>query len=143
MTYTPSETEKSLAAALQLASLVLFFIPALVIRQTRWQRSPYIRLWAKANLLWSLFLVVPTATLYILGWLVGAADVFVVTWAAHAMMVIVCAFASMFNRPIGYFIITNRYCRGEMADVFGAAVLPPGSGGMASASSDGRRHHGA
>ncbi|MND04091.1 hypothetical protein D3C83_242150 [compost metagenome] len=40
------------------------------------------------------------------------------------MMVVVCAFASMFNRPIGYFIITRRYCQAEMAGVFGAALAP-------------------
>jgi hypothetical protein len=45
-------------------------------------------------------------------------------WCAHTMMVIVCAFASMFNRPIGYFIITRRYCSAEMAGVFGAALAP-------------------
>jgi hypothetical protein len=131
MTYTPSETEKSLAALIQLLSLVLFFIPSLIILQTRWRRSPYIRLWAKANMLWSLFLVVPTVTLYMLELLVGGNDVFVVTWSAHVMMVIVCAFASMFNRPIGYFVITNRYCGREMADVYGAAVRRPGDAGPA------------
>ena len=111
MTYTPSESERSMAAVVQLLSIGLFFVPALVILQTRWKESPYIQLWAKANLIWSLFLLVPGVTLVLLDLLVGANDVYVVVWAAHAMMVVVCAFASMFNRPIGYFIITKRYCR--------------------------------
>jgi hypothetical protein len=125
MTYTPSETERSVAAGIQLASIFLFFVPALVILQSRWRRSPYVLLWAKANLIWSLFLIVPMATLVLLELLVGADDVYVVVWCAHTMMVIVCAFASMFNRPVGYFIISRRYCREEMARVFGAAVAPP------------------
>jgi hypothetical protein len=126
MTYTPSETERSLAAGIQLASIVFFFVPAAVILQTRWRKSPYILLWAKANLIWSLFLLVPLATLLLLKLLVNAADVYVGVWCAHAMMVIVCAFASAFNRPLGYFLITRRYCREEMAGVFGAALAPDG-----------------
>jgi len=124
MTYTPSETERSLAAAIQLMSTVLFFIPAAIILRTRWRKSPYILLWAKANLIWSLFMLVPAATLLLLDLLVGANEVYVVVWCAHVMMVVVCAFASMFNRPIGYFIITRRYCQAEMAGVFGAALAP-------------------
>ncbi|MCB9849966.1 MAG: hypothetical protein H6817_04605 [Phycisphaerales bacterium] len=124
MTYTPSESERSVAAAVQVLSVGLFFIPALVILQTRWKESPYIQLWAKANLIWSLFLVVPLVTLVLLRLLVDAGDVYFVVWSAHMMMVVVCAFASMFNRPIGYFIITKRYCRAEMAGVFGAAMVP-------------------
>ena len=123
MTYTPSENERSVAAGVQLASIVLFFVPALVILQSRWRKSPYIQLWAKANLIWSLFLAVPIVTLLVLQWLVGANGVYFGVWAAHMMMVIVCAFASMFNRPIGYFIITRRYCRDEMARVYGAALV--------------------
>lgn len=129
MTYTPSESERSIAAGVQLASIFFFFVPALIALRTRWRKSPYVLLWAKANLIWSLFLVVPAVTLYVLKKVVGAADVYVVVWCAHTMMVIVCAFASMFNRPIGYFIITNRYCRNEMSDVFGAAMDPADSAG--------------
>lgn len=122
MTYTPSESERSMAAVIQLLSIGLFFVPGLIALQSRWKESPYIQLWAKANLIWSLFLLIPMATLVLLDLLVGANDVYVVVWAAHGMMVIVCAFASMFNRPIGYFVITRRYCRAEMAGVFGAAL---------------------
>lgn len=123
MTYTPSESERSVAGAVQLASVVLFFLPALVVLQTRWRKSPYIQLWARANLIWSLFLTVPFATLFLLDKLVMQNPVYFVVWSAHMMMVIVCAFASMFNRPIGYFIITQHYCRDEMARVYGAALV--------------------
>jgi glucan phosphoethanolaminetransferase (alkaline phosphatase superfamily) len=123
MTYTPSESERSLAATIQLLSIFFFFVPSLIIMQTRWRESPYIQLWAKANLIWSLFLIVPIFTLILLDLLVGAKDVYVVVWSAHMMMVVVCAFASMFNRPIGYFVITRRYCRDEMAGVFGSAMV--------------------
>jgi len=124
MTYTPSESERSFAATIQLLSIGLFFIPSMIALQSRWRESPYIQLWAKANMIWSLFLIVPILTLVLLDLLVGAKDVYVVVWSAHMMMVVVCAFASMFNRPIGYFIITRRYCRAEMAGVFGAAMVP-------------------
>ena len=68
--------------------------------------------------------LVPFATLFLLDTLVLVKNpVYFVVWSAHMMMVIVCAFASMFNRPIGYFIITQHYCRDEMARVYGAAMV--------------------
>ncbi|HRX87615.1 MAG TPA: hypothetical protein P5572_21520 [Phycisphaerae bacterium] len=129
MTYTPSESERSVAAGVQLASILLFFLPALWILQTRWRKSPYIQLWARANLIWSLFLVVPAAALFALNLLEVAGRVYMVVWCAHFMMAVVCAFASMFNRPIGYFIITRRYCRDELARVYGAAFAADGPQG--------------
>ena len=125
MTYTPSESEKNCATVLQAFSIFLFFLPGLIVRRTHWWKSPYIRFWAKANLIWSVFLFIPIMFFFLLDFLVNTNGVFIVVWSIHAIMVIMCSFAAMFNRPVGYFIITNRYCLREMADVYGAA-MPPG-----------------
>ena len=124
MTYTPSDSEKSLATFLQVASIFLFFVPGMIIRRTRHWRSPYIRFWTKANMIWSIFTFVPFFVFLLLDILINLDAPVVVIWCIHALMTIMCSFASMFNRPLGYFMITNRYCVREMAGVYGAAVAP-------------------
>ncbi len=124
MTYTPSEAEKTCATFVQVASVILFFIPGLIIRSTRYGRSPYVRYWAKANVVWSLYTFVVFAIFVALHIVAGIPSPAVVVWCAHAMMTIMGAFAAMFNRPVGYFLIAEKFCLKEMSAVYGAA-LPP------------------
>ena len=125
MTYNPSEAEKSCATFLQAASVFLFFIPALCIRATKWGRSPYVRFWAKANMIWSLYMFIIVMLFVILQIITGVTTFVVVVWCTHALMTIMGAFAAMFNRPLGYFLITDRFCGKEMAAVYGAAMSAP------------------
>jgi hypothetical protein len=125
MTYTPSEGEKTCATFLQAASVFLFFVPALFIRWTHWGKSPYVRFWAKANLIWSLYLFIIVAMFFILQVVTGVSALFVVIWCAHALMTIMGAFAAMFNRPLGYFLVTDWFCSKEMSAVYGAAMAAP------------------
>ena len=122
MRYTPSERERNCATAVQAASVLLFFIPGLIVGRTRWGRSPYVRFWAKVNTIWSIYLFIIAATLCVIGVLVDDQTLFVVVWSIHAVMVILGAFASMFNRPMNYFFVAERFCFKEMAEVYGAAL---------------------
>jgi hypothetical protein len=122
MTYTPSESEKTCATIVQAASAVFFFLPALLIRWTAWGRSPYIRFWAKANFIWSTMLLVIIVVLAAAGMAIHSFAPCIAAWAAHLLMVIMASFAAMFNRPFGYFLITERYCLKEMSRVYGAAT---------------------
>lgn len=128
MTYTPNDAEKNTATAIQLASVFLFFLPGLLVRYTKWWRSPYIRLWGKASMIWSTFVLIPIVMFAILSFMVHVGPLCVVVWCIHAIMAIICAFASMFNRPLGYFMITTRFCMKEMSGVYGAAVSSPHPG---------------
>ena len=124
MTYTPSESERIQTTIIQLASLFLYFVPGMIARRTKLWISPYVRFWIKGNTIWSLVLFVPVALLLVLGLMVNMKGPIVVAWAVHAIMTIMCAFASMFNRPIGYFIVSNQCCMTEMAEIYGAAMSP-------------------
>jgi hypothetical protein len=108
----------------QAASVFLFFIPGLVIRTTKWGRSPYVRYWAKVNLIWSLYSFVFFALFAVLHYVAAVKSPMVVVWCAHALMTIMGAFAAMFNRPVGYFVIAERFCLKEMAAVYGSLVGP-------------------
>lgn len=124
MTYTPSESERIQTTIIQLASLFLYFIPGMIARRTKLWFSPYVRFWIKGNTIWSLALFVPVAILLVLSLVVNMKGPIVVAWAVHAIMTIMCAFASMFNRPVGYFIVSNQCCMNEMAEIYGAAMSP-------------------
>ncbi len=87
-------------------------------RTSLWQ-SAYVRFWVKGNTIWSLIMFVPVAILFVLGFAFNARAPLVVVWSVHAMMCIMCAFASMFNRPVGYFIVTNYFCAPEMGEAYG------------------------
>lgn len=122
MTYVPSDTERIQTAFIQLASLFFYFLPGMITRRTKLWFSPYVRFWIKGNTIWSLALFAPVALLLILGLMVNLKGPIVVAWAVHAIMTIMCAFASMFNRPVGYFIVSNQCCMPEMAEIYGAAM---------------------
>ncbi len=124
MTYVPSDTERLQTAFIQLASLFFYFVPGLIVRRSKLWISPYVRFWIKGNTIWSLALFAPVAFLLILGLIVDMRGPIVVAWAVHAIMTIMCAFASMFNRPVGYFIVSNQCCMTEMAEIYGAALSP-------------------
>ncbi len=124
MTYAPSEREKIQTTLIQLASLFFYFIPGMIARRTNMWLSPYVRFWVKGNTIWSIVLFAPVAILLVLGLVVNMKGPIVVAWAVHAIMTIMCAFASMFNRPVGYFIVSNQCCMPEMAEIYGAAMGP-------------------
>jgi hypothetical protein len=122
MTYNPTDAERNCAAGVQIASALLFFVPGLIIRHTRWGRSPYIRLWAKANAVWSTYTILLTVIMYGCGVLLNTQALALAVWLIHAVMVILAAFASMFNRPVGYATVVDKHCSREMTAVYGAAT---------------------
>ncbi len=120
MTYVPSDSERLQTSIIQLLSIVFYFLPGVVTYRSKMWNSPYVRFWIKGNTIWSSILFVPFAVLCALSFSFDLRGPIVVAWSVHAIMTIMCACASMFNRPVGYFIVTNRCCLPEMSQVYGA-----------------------
>ncbi len=120
----PSDSERTLAVMLQCAAVFFFFLPGLIAKHTSLRKKPFVRLWIKANTVWSWFSFALVLAAYLIGVLLDIGPVYVALWAVHGLIVVIAAFSCSFDQPFGYFGIANRHCRKELEAIYGKACLP-------------------
>lgn len=111
-----SDHERNVAAAMQMLAALTLFLPGLVARRTRLAaRSPYLRYWAKASVVWS------TLTAILLAGAIACALWFdtlvavVVVGTLHVMFCVMGAFGAMFDTPFRYAFVGRLFCSAELA----------------------------
>ena len=126
MTYTPSESEKQTTAIVQVLAGVLLFIPPLAIWPTKLtKRSPYIKYWAKACLVWSFLMTIAIAGGSAAAVILESPSPAVVLAVVHFVVCMTGAISSYFNTPFRYWFIANKFCEMELGNVYGRLIYHP------------------
>jgi hypothetical protein len=114
MAYVPSEKEKKQAVLMQGAAIVLLFLPPAVLLASKGRRlSPFMRYWAKANLIWSVLATVLIVAAAVAGWFLQTANPLICTIVLHVVLCVMAAFAASLNLPFGYLFVGSCFCSEE------------------------------
>lgn len=119
MDYKPTEREKNLAAAVQMFSILFFFIPGMAVAGSdEGKRSPYLRYWTRISIAWSIFVIVLFGIFIAFLFINGSAILCVLTGVIHVLACVMGAVSSVSMTPFQYFGLGGLLYRRSMAEIW-------------------------